>query len=150
MKTIRVLSEQEAQRVASMITGLPLPFTITIGAGDTRTLSQNALIHKWFGQIAAHYGDMTAMQVKGECHVAYGVPIRRRDPVWSRVWERMFDGLTYEQQCFLFERGILAMTREMTVKQLTEYMDAMQAHYRAEGVPLTDPEALKYENEVIE
>jgi hypothetical protein len=150
MKTIRVLSEQEAQRVASMITGLPLPFTITIGDGDKRSLSQNALIHKWFGQIAAHYGDMTAMQVKGECHVAYGVPIRRRDPVWSRVWERMFDGLTYEQQCFLFERGILAMTREMTVKQLTEYMDAMQAHYRAEGVALMDPEALKYENEVIE
>lgn len=150
MKTIRVLSEQEAQRVASMITGLPLPFTITIGDGDKRSLSQNALIHKWFGQIAAHYGDKTAMQVKGECHVAYGVPIRRRDPVWSRVWERMFDGLTYEQQCFLFERGILSMTREMTVKQLTEYMDAMQAHYRAEGVPLTDPEALKYENEVME
>jgi hypothetical protein len=150
MKTIRVLSEQEAQRVASMITGLPLPFTITIGDGDKRTLSQNALIHKWFGQIAAHYGDMTAMEVKGECHVAYGVPIRRRDPVWSRVWERMFDGLTYEQQCFLFERGILAMTREMTVKQLTEYMDAMQAHYRAQGVSLLDPEALKYENEVAE
>lgn len=150
MKTIRVLTEQEAQRVAGMITGLPLPFTISIGDGDKRTLSQNSLLHKWFAQIATHLGDRTAMQVKGQCHVAYGVPIRRRDPIWSRVWERMFDGLTYEQQCFLFERGILAMTREMSVKELTEYMDAVQQHYRAEGVPLTDPDALKYENEVME
>lgn len=149
MKTIRVLSELEAQRVASMITGLPLPFTITIGDGDKRTLSQNALLWRWYGQIATHLGDITAMQVKGQCHVAYGVPIRRRDPIWSRVWERMFDGLTYEQQCFLFERGILAMTREMSVKELTEYMDAVQAHYRAQGVPLTDPDALKHENEVM-
>lgn len=148
MKAIRVLTEHEAQKVAGMITGLPLPFTITIGDGDKRTLSQNSLLHKWYGEIAKHLGDMTAAQVKGQCHVAYGVPIRRRDPIWSRVWERMFDGLTYEQQCFLFERGILAMTREMSVKELTEYMDAVQGHYRAQGVPLTDPEILKYENEV--
>ena len=29
-------------------------------------------------------------------------------------------------------------------------MDAVQQHYRAEGVPLIDPDALKYENEVTE
>jgi hypothetical protein len=29
-------------------------------------------------------------------------------------------------------------------------MDAVQGHYRAQGVPLTDPEAMKYENEVTE
>ena len=144
MRSIRVLTEHEAQKVAGMITGLPLPFTITIGDGHKRTLSQNSLLHKWYGEIAKHLGDMTAAQVKGQCHVAYGVPIRRRDPIWSRVWKRMFDGLTYEQQCFLFERGILAMTREMSVKELTEYMDAVQGHYQAQGVPLTDPYMLTF------
>lgn len=130
-----------------MLVGLPLPYTVTVGDGDKRSLNQNALIHKWYGQVAKHLGDVTAMQVKGQCHVAYGVPIKRRDPVWCRVWDRMFAGLTYEQQCFLFERGILAMTREMSVSELSEYMDAMQAHYRGQGVFLTDPEALKYEGQ---
>lgn len=144
MSQHRAITREGAQKVADMITGLPLPFSVTIDEGK-RTLSQNALLHKWYGQIAKHLGVMTAMQVKGQCHVAYGVPIRRRDPAFDRVWSKMFAGLTYEQQCFLFERGILAMTREMSVKELTEYMDAMSQDYRAQGVFLTDPETRKYE-----
>jgi len=39
------------------------------------------------------------------------------------------------------------MTSIMTVKQMTEYLDGVQRHYSAQGVRLTDPEALKYEQE---
>jgi hypothetical protein len=39
----------------------------------------------------------------------------------------------------------LSMTRDMTVKELTEYMDAASADWRAEGIRLTDPEILKWE-----
>ena len=147
MNTRRVMTEQGARTLVEFLTDLPLPYTVTIGDGAKRTIQQNALLHQWYGQIAKHLGDRTAMQIKGECHVAYGVPIRLRCPVFCRVWERMFFGLSHEQQCFLFERGILAMTREMTTKELTEYMDAMSLHYRSQGVVLTDPEARKYEGE---
>jgi len=145
MKTYRAFTADDAQRLSGMLVGMPLPFVMTVGDGFKRTIQQNALLHKWYGQIAQHRGDVSAMEVKGECHVAYGVPIRMRDPVWATVWNKMFHDLTYRQQCFLFERGILAMTREMGVKELTEYMDAMSRDYRADGVFLTDPEAQKYE-----
>lgn len=145
MRTHRIMTHADAAKLAGVLVDLPLPLTVTVGEGGKRSLQQNALLHKWYGQIASHKGDVTAMDVKGQCHVAYGVPIRLRDPVFARVWQSMFAGLTYEQQCFLFSRGILAMTREMGVKELSEYMDAMARDYRTEGVFLTDPEAQKYE-----
>lgn len=140
MNTRTVITADDAARVAGMITGLPIPFTLTWREGAKRSLDQNALLHRWYADIAKHYGDQTAMQVKGECHVAYGLPIRLRDPAFAWVWKQSGAKLPYEKQCALFERGILAMTSAMTTKELSEYMDAMSAHYRAQGVHLTDPE----------
>ena len=140
MQTRRAITHQDALNLADWLTGLPVPFTLTMKEGDKRSLDQNALVHKWFGEIAKQRGDISAKDVKGLCHVTYGVPIRMRDPVWSRVWHKMFAPLTWEQQCFLFSQGILSMTRDMTTTELREYMDAMSADYRAQGVVLTDPE----------
>lgn len=139
MTTRSVTDEPQLEQLIALIKARAQPFTVSIADGAARSLNQNALLHKWFGEIAQQLGDRTAMSVKGECHVNYGVPIRSRDPIWMRVWSKLFAPLSYEQQCFLFERGILAMTREMTVKELTEYMDAMALHYRAQGVVLTEP-----------
>lgn len=139
MTTRTVTNPTQLERLIALLKSRAQPFTVSVADGASRTLNQNALIHKWYGEIAQQLGDVSAMAVKGRCHVAYGVPIRRRDPVWARIWESLFAKLTYEQQCFLFERGVLAMTREMTVKELTEYMDAMAVDYRAQGVVLTEP-----------
>ena len=139
METRTVITSEEAKKLAEVVTGISLPFTLTWTEGAIRTPLQNSLIHKWFGEIARQQDD-SAADVKGRCHVAYGVPIRLRDPVWGRVWEVMFAPLSYEQQCFLFAKGILSMTRDMTTRQLTEYMDAMQRDYLAQGVRLTIPE----------
>ena len=140
MNTRTVITPEDAARLAGFIAGLPIPFTLTWREGATRSLSANALLHKWYGEIAQHYGDRTAMQVKGECHVAYGVPIKSRDAAWAWVWRQISGALTYEQKCRVFERGILAVTSTMTTKELSEYMDAMSQHYRGQGVYLTDPE----------
>jgi hypothetical protein len=37
----------------------------------------------------------------------------------------------------------------MTSKQMTAFMDEMQRHWVGQGVRLTDPEALKYEQEFM-
>ena len=140
MNTRAVITADDAAKLAGFITGLPLPFTLTWREGAKRSLNANALVHKWYGEIAAHYGDQTAGEVKGECHMAYGVPIKMRDPQWAWVWKQVSERLTYEQKCKVFERGIIAVTSTMTTKELSEYMDAMSAHYRAEGVRLTAPE----------
>lgn len=147
MITRHVITAEEAQRVADLIVGLPRPLTITWKEGGKRSLSANALLHRWYGEIAKHYGDRTAAQVKGECHMTWGVPIKMRDPAWAWVWRQVSERLTYEQKCRVFERGILAVTSTMTTKEMTEYMDALSQHYRVEGVYLTDPELAKWEND---
>lgn len=138
-ETRTIISREDAARFSKYIEGLPLPLTITWKEGDARSLNQNALLHKWYGEIAKAQGQ-TAAEVKGECHVAFGVPIRSRDPIWLRVWEKLFAPLSYEQQCFLFAKGILAMTRDMKKAELTEYMDAVFAEYTKQGIYLTKPE----------
>ena len=39
----------------------------------------------------------------------------------------------------------LPVTRLMTTKQQTQFMDDVQRHWSGMGIRLTDPEALKYE-----
>jgi len=140
MKTLMDNYGMTVEQAADMIAGLPRPVTITWTEGGKRTLSQNALLHKWYGEIASQLGDMTAVQVKGQCHLAYGVSIKSRDAAWAWVWKQISGHLTYEQKCRVFEKGVLAMTSTMTTKELTEYMDAMAHDYRAQGVHLTAPE----------
>ena len=141
MNTHTVINAAQAQTLADYVTGLPLPFTLTWREGARRSLDQNALLHKWYGEIAKQAGDLKANEVKAQCHVAFGVPIRRRDTAFNWVWEQSAGKLPYEKQLTLFERGVLAMTREMTKAELSEYMDTMSRHYRARGFRLTDPES---------
>jgi len=140
MKPYRAVTKEHAERLAQMLVGLPLPFSMTIGDGDARSLSQNALIHKWFGEVARHFGDMTATQIKGQCHHRYGLPIKRRNEQFAWVWKQTGEKLTYDQQCKYLASGTLNISSGMTVKELTEYMDAMKIDYAEQGVFLTDPE----------
>ena len=140
MKPYRAITPEHAKRLADMLVGLPLPFSLTIGDGDARTLSQNALLHKWFGEVARHFGDRGADLVKGECHHRYGLPIKRRNEQFAWVWKQTGEKLTYDQQCKYLASGTLNISSGMTVKELTEYMDAMKIDYAEQGVFLTDPE----------
>ena len=141
MKTYRVKSEEQAKGLAEDVLRFPLPFTATIAKGTIkRTTEQNALLHKWFGQIAQHLGDCTMLDVKGECHHRWGLPIKIRNPQWAWVWKHSSKALTYEQQCGFLASDVLNVSSSMSVAELSEYMDAMQAHFLAKGVPLVNPE----------
>lgn len=108
-----------------------------------RSLSQNALLHMWFAEIAKHYGDRTPDDVKGYCHQRWALPIRLQDKKFEWVWERSGAKLTYEQQCSLLASGVLGVSSGMTTAQLKRYLDEIGQHYRFEGVTLTDPEDRK-------
>lgn len=145
MPTRSIVTPQDVQAISKLITGLSLPFTLTWRGGVVRTLSQNALLHKWYGEIAAEQGD-SADAVKGRCHMQYGLPIKMRDAQFAFVWSNATAKLSYEQKCKVMSSGIFAVTSTMTTKELTEYMDAMRRDYLAQGVRLTDPDDLKYKN----
>lgn len=123
-----------------MLVGLPLPFSLTIGDGEARSLSQNALLHKWFGEVARHFGDTDAGQVKGQCHEKYGLPIKLRNEQFAWLWKQTGARMNYEQRCKLLASGEFSISSGMTVPELREYMDAMMADYSQQGVHLTAPE----------
>ena len=123
-----------------------LPYTVTFSAGAGRTLSQNGLLHMWFGELARQMEDQTATTIKGECHRKYGLTIRMQDEKFAYVWNRSGAHLTYEQQCKFLASGVLNVSSAMTAKELTGYMDEMGRDYRQQGFTLTDPELLKYQD----
>jgi len=137
---------QDATRFHAFLGDMPMPYTVTVAKGKGRTLSQNALLHKWFGEIAAQIGDLSMTDVKGQCHRKYGLAIRLRDPQFAFVWKRASLGLSYEQQCAFLASGVMNVSSAMLVSELSEYMEPMARDYRQMGVRLTDPETLKYQD----
>ena len=108
-----------------------------------RTKNQNALLHKWFGQIAEYHGDRSAKDVKGQCHHEWALEIRLRDPKFAWVWERTGALLEYEKQCALLASETLGISSRMATKELKEYMDLIEARYRPLGVQLAHPKDKK-------
>lgn len=134
-----ITTPEQAQNIAAFLTGLSVPYTITVRDGKVRTLNQNALLHKWFGEIAKQ-GDTTASQVKGQCHHEYGLPIRLRDEQFAWLWNNSAAKLDYEKRCAVLASGQFQISSKMNTKELSEYMDAMFPDYTARGIHLTLPE----------
>lgn len=122
------------------------PFTVTVSKDKRRSNAMNRTIHKWFGEIAKHYGDRSTADVKAECNLTYGVPLKRRDDEeWASAFGYIFDSLNQPSKVKALRVLDIPVTRDMTVKQLCEYMDQMSHDYREAGVFLTDPELQKYQ-----
>lgn len=128
------------------VAGQSFPFTITISVDKKRTDAMNRTIHKWFGEIAAQQGDCSMADVKADCNLTYGVPIKRRDdPEWAAAFGYIFDALNKPSKVKALRVLDVPVTRDMKVKQLCEYMDQMARDYREAGVHLTDPETRRIE-----
>ena len=140
MTTHVIKTEEERARCMSKIKWLDLPATVTIKDGALRTLDQNALVHKWFGEIAGQRGDVTAADVKAEYHIEYGFPILMRDRGWAGFHKTALAHLNHAQTVYALKKGWVPVTRQMTVKELTEYMDAVSTDARGKGFHLTHPE----------
>lgn len=139
------ITPQEAGRIAEWIEGLPTPFTLTVSEGRKRTLSQNALLHKWFTEIAKQTHS-TPDQVKRECKFYQGCPILMADDPQFVGFIRNLSHLTIEAKIAAMD--YVSVTSVMTTAQLSTFSDAVQAKYLAQGVRLTDPEARRYEREM--
>ena len=139
----RIHTSEGFQQLVSEMHGMSFPFTVTLRKGGKRSLSQNSLLHKLFGEIAEHFGDRTAHDVKGEAHYAYGLPIRLRNEGFAWVWERTGARLPVEKQRSLLASGVLGVSSGMTSRELKEYIDQIYIAYTQAGVRLTVPEDRK-------
>lgn len=132
---------------ARIVAAGKFPVTVAVTAGEpTRRDAQNKLAQRWFTDIARHFGDVTHEDVRADCKLRFGVPIMRRDSEPFRAsYDPIMKHQTYEAKVEAIKAWDLPVTRLMGVKQMTEFMDAVQREFLPQGVRLTDPEALKYE-----
>jgi len=119
----------------------PLPLTVSLSKGGKRTLRQNKLQRLWMGEIAEQLGDQTAEEVRGYCKLTIGVPIlRAENDAFRERYDAIIRPLPYEQKlAMMMEPLDFPITRLMTTKQATAYLDGVHRHFSAKGIVLTDP-----------
>lgn len=145
MSTLRTVeTEHDRTRLYRWLATRPLPFVITHKEGVKRSDRQNRLNRQWMHDIAKQLG-WEVEYARGYCKLHFGVPILRNDDeVFAAEYDEVIKPLPYEHKIKLmmvpFDFGV---TRLMTVKQETQYLDAVHRHFAEQGVALTDPEQLR-------
>ena len=136
------------EALASMLRGRKLPITVTWTQGAPRSTAQNRLAQRWFTDIATQLGDQTHEDVRAECKLTIGVPILRAENEAFRLsYDRIMKHLPYEAKLEAVKAFDLPVTRIMSSAQMTAFMDEMQRRWSAQGIRLTDPQAMIYEHE---
>lgn len=112
-----------------------------------RSVEQNKLQRKWCKE-AGEQGDMTAEQYRGYCKYHFGLVILCRDSdEYRAACKRVLGGLNYEQRIeLMMEPHDYPVTRGMTKKQKSEYLDLCYQHFTGLGFRLTEPGLQGYEN----
>lgn len=148
MPTKVIRQPEHVDALADILRGRKLPITVSWTQGAGRKPSQNRLAQRWFTDIALQLGDQTHEDVRAECKMVFGVPILRAENEAFRVsYDATMRPLAYEDKLRAIKALDLPVTRLMTVKQMSAFMDAVQQEFTRQGVRLTDPAALKYEQE---
>lgn len=113
--------------------------TLTIDDGKPRSHDQNAISHVWYEQVARELREDTALGVKSFCKLHFGVPIlRAEDDEFRAMYDRVVKPMAYEDKVALM--AWFPVTSIMKTPQLSQYLEAVQAHYRRNGVWLQFPE----------
>lgn len=114
-------------------------FTLTFKFGKGRSLNTNALSHAWYEQVARELREDDARGVKRFCKLHFGVGLlRAEDEEFRESYDAVIKHhLSYEQK--LIAMDMLPITSRMTTKQISQYMQDMQDHYRTKGVCLEFP-----------
>lgn len=148
MPTMVIREPSNIEALSRRLEGRKMPLTVSWAQGAARSDQQNRLAQRWFTDIARQLGDQTHEDVRSECKLRFGVPIlRAENEAFRQSWDEGVGALPYERQQAAVKAFDLPVTRLMTVKQMTAFMDEMQRSWSQQGVRLTDPEALKYEEE---
>lgn len=139
-------SEYERRMLLKFIEGQKLPLTVTVQAVGKRSVQQNRLNRQWMLDIEAQLDGWTAEYARGYCKLYFGIPIlRNEDEEFCREYDAVIRPLPYEAKLKLmmvpFDFGV---TRKMTVKQQTAYLDAIHQHFSEQGVVLTNPDDLRF------
>lgn len=136
-----VETEADKRMLIRFIEGHALPMTVKVEIGGKRTVKQNKLQRLWMNEIAEQLGDSTAEEWRGYCKLTLGVPIlRAENEDFCARYDQVVKPLPYETKLALMQEPLdFPITRLMSVKQQTAYLDAVHRYFSEKGVVLTDP-----------
>jgi len=106
--------------------------------GKDRSLDQNAISHAWYEQLSRELPEDDVLGWKSYCKLHLGVPILlAEDEEYRKAYDSVLKGLSYEQKITAMSHW--PVTSQMTVKQLSKYLEAMQKEFIEKGVLLEFP-----------
>ena len=103
---------------------------------------QNKLQRKWIVEASEQLGDRTPEDVRAWCKLHIGVPIMREgNAEFREKYDRIIKPLPYSVKLECMAEPIdFPVTRQMTTKQKTEYLDGVFKALSEQGVILTMPD----------
>ena len=145
----RILRGPECvEKLSNLLNARKFPMTVTITVGELRRGKQNRLAQRWFTDISRQLGDQTHEDVRAFCKLTIGVPIlRAENEAFRASYDKTMRPLDYETKLEAMKSLDIPVTRMMTVKQMTAFMDEVSKFWTKRGIRLTDPESMKYEDE---
>jgi hypothetical protein len=106
---------------------------------EKRGISANNQQHLWYGQIAKHYGDRTALEVKNYCKDALGLPILLQSVIHGDKLEFLLCKLDYHRHSYESKMKLvqcLEVTSLFNTAESKEYMENMIFHFDDLGVTI--------------
>lgn len=136
-----ITTPYELSQLIKLIGAQPMPFSISIVKGKKRSPAQNRLQRQWIGEITDQLEGQTAEEWRAYCKLHFGVPIlRAENDKFREAYDRLIRPLPYEQKLgFMMTPIDFQVTRLMTTKQKTNYLEQVCQHFAEQGVVLTDP-----------
>ena len=121
--------------------GLAMPYTKTLSKGVNRSLEQNSLQRLWLREAAEQLMEYTAEEYRGYCKLHFGIPILRSESdEYCEMYDQIIRPLSYENKLKLMMVPLdYHVTRLMTTKQKSQYLDKVYQHFSGLGAQLTDP-----------
>ena len=104
-----------------------------------RSISANNQQHLWYGQIAKHYGDRTALEVKSFCKDAMGLPLLVQSKRHGDKIEFLLDKLDYYRHSYESKMKLihcLEVTSLFDTAESKQYMDQMIHYWGDLGVKI--------------
>ncbi len=113
-------------------------FRVSVGDySKSRSISANNQQHLWYAQIAKHYGDRSALDVKNHCKDALGLPILLQSEVHADKIEFLLHKLDYYKHSYESKMKLIScleVTSLFSAKESKQYMDQMIYYFNDLGV----------------
>lgn len=122
----------------------PLELTLQTTT-PSRTVQQNRLAFLWYKHLSQARQDETPEFYRALCKLEIGVPILREDDSFREKYDSKVRPYPYHKKLeFMNEPFDFPVTRIMTVKEFTRYLENMERRWAEHGTVLPRPEDVYY------